>query len=415
MKDLRSEVRAAFEKEQDAHPPVANLRPTVLRSVTARPTRTVNLQWLAAAAVLLITALVVASLVSSRALRNQVPAHASPAPTARANGDFGPPPADVPLFYLKDPDHPGWYVGFDWTGTPRATLKLPPQSDQGLSLAQSADGSFFIYRPGGKGGSGQFYDRLGRPLSGNGGFAGAVWADDNSHQCGMAVDESAGKWILATQVPGQPAKTVATVAPYSQGQQSALELLACSFHNDRAVVERIANSYPTDLWVIQLSDGKVQTHTTYTDNGTQLGPLAASPDGSLVALNSSQAVGGTTQASTPTTVVRASDGALVAKLDPSLAILAFSADNKTVLVTTSPWVVNTPAHLAVLEIPSQRTVWRYDGPEQLAGFFINPAGSGVGVMLQNPNDPAGAHPTVDVVILSQNSEPLIVPRHYQRP
>ncbi|TMD35087.1 MAG: anti-sigma factor [Chloroflexi bacterium] len=413
MKDLRSEVRAAFEKEQAPHPPAANLRPTILRSVTERPTRTVNLQWLAAAAVLLITALVVASLVSSRALRNQVPAHASPAPTVRANGDYGPPPAGVPLFYLKDPDHPGWYVGFDWGGTPRATLKLPPQSDQGMSLSQSADGSYFIFRPGAKGGGGQFYDRLGKPLAGNGGFAGAVWADDNSHQCGMAVDENTGKWILATQQPGQPAKTIATVAPYSVGEQAAIELLACSYHNDRAVLERIANSYPTDLWVIQLSDGKVLKHTTYSDTGTQLGALTASPDGSLVALNSSKAFGGTNWFG-PTTLVRASDGALVAKLDPSYAVLGFSRDTKTVLVTTSPWVNGSPVHLAVLDIASGNFIWRYDGPEFLGGYFTNPAGSGFAVMFYNLSDPGGAHPTVDVVIVTGTSEPLIVPRHYQR-
>jgi len=414
MKDLRSEIRAAFEKEQAAHPPAADLRPTVVRSVTARPTRPLNLQWLAVAAVLLITALVVASLVSSRALRNQSPAHASPAPTVGANGDYGPPPAGVPLFYLKDPNHPGWFVGFDWSGTPRATLKLPAQSDPGLSLSQSADGSFFIYRPGGKGGGGQFYDRLGKPMTGNGGFAGAVWADDYSHQCGMAVDESTGEWVLTTQIPGQPAKSVTSVAPYSQGSQSALELLACSYHNDRAVVERIANSYPTDLWVIQLSDGKMLTHRAYTDNGTQLGPLAASRDGSLIALNSIKSSGGTNWFG-PTQVVRASDGTLVATLDPSFGVLAFSADNTYALVTTAPELNGQPTHLAVVELPSGNIVWRYDGNEWFAGFFTNPAGPGFAVMLQNPSDPGGAHPTVDVVIVNGTSEPLIVPRHYQRP
>jgi hypothetical protein len=414
MKDLRSEVHAAFQKEQAAHPAMAGMRRSIVDATMARPRRELRLQWLAVAAVLVISALVIVTLASSRlAARGPAPAHSSPKPVTKVDGDYGPPPAGVALFYLKDPDHAGWYVGFDWSATPRATLKLPT-SDANMNLAQSADGSYFIYRPGAKGGGGQFYDRLGKPLIGNGGFAAAVWADDNSHQCGMAVDESAGKWILATQLPGQPAKDVANVAPYSAGDQSAIGLLACSYRNDRAVLVRITNSYPTDLWVIQLSDGKVLTHTTYADNGTQLGNLVASRDGSLVSLNSSQSSGGTSSFG-PSQVVHASDGALVAKFDASFGVLGFSADNKTVLVTTSPWVFGSPSHLAVLAIPSGDILWRYDGPEQLTGFFTNPAGSGFALMLQSPSEPAGPHPPVDVTIVNQTSEPLIVPSHYQRP
>lgn len=282
-----------------------------------------------------------------------------------------------------------------------------------MSLAQSADGSFFIYRPAAKGGSGQFHDRLGRPLAGNGGFAGAVWADDNTHQCGMAVDESAGKWMLATQSPGQPTKSVATVAPYSAGDQAAIQLLACGFGADRDVVLRVANSSLADLWVIQPSDGKVLTHTADADYGS-LGGLAANADGSLVALNSSKAFGGTNWFG-PTTIVRASDGALVAKVDPSCAILGFSTDNKTVLVTTSPWVFGAPTHLAILAIASGNILWRYDGPEQLTGFFTNPAGAGFAIMLQDSTQPARPHPAADVVICNRISEPLIVPSGDLRP
>jgi hypothetical protein len=416
MDDLRNEIRQAFQKEQAANPPGANLRHDVVAATTTRPRRGANLQWLAAAAALLITALVIGSLVSSRvALRTQAPAHASPARTAApANGDYGPPPEGVALFYLKDPEHQGWYVGFDWTGTPRATLKLPAGSDPNMSLSQSADGSYFILRPGAKGGSGQFYDKLGQRLSGNGGFAGAQWADDNSHQCGMYVDESAGTWNLVTQVPGQPAKKIATLAPYSAGAQWLIELLACSYHTDKAVLVKVANSYPVDLWVIRLSDGKVLAHTAYTDNAAQYGAPTASRDASLVALNSSKASGGTNWFG-PTTVVRALDGGLVAKLDASFGVLGFSSDNKSVLVTTTPWVFGAPTHLAVVAIPSGDILWRYDGPEQLTGFFTNPAGPGFAVMLQSPAEPAGPHPTVDVVIVNGTDEPLIVASHYMRP
>jgi hypothetical protein len=410
MDDLRNEIRQAFQREQAANPPRAGLRRDVVAAATTRPRREANLQWLAAAAALLITALIIGSLVSSRiALRTQTPAHASQARTATPVT-----PEGVALFYLKDPEHEGWYIGFDWSGTPRATLKLPAGTDPIMSLSQSADGSYFILRPGAKGGSGQFYDRLGRPLSGNGGFAGAQWADDNSHQCGMYVDESAGTWDLVTQVPGQPAKKIATLAPYSAGAQWLIELLACSYHTDTAVLVKIANSYPVDLWVIRLSDGKMLAHTAYTDNAAQYGAPTASRDATLVALNSNKASGGTNWFG-PTQVVRASDGALVAKLDPSFGVLGFSSDNKTVLVTTTPWVFGTPTHLAVVAIPSGEVLWWYDGPEQLTGFFANPAGPGFAVMLQKPNEPAGPHPSVDVIIVNGTGKPLLVPGHYLRP
>jgi hypothetical protein len=410
MRDqLRDEVRAAFQKEQAAHPPASDLRPSIARSVTVRPARRPNLQWVAVAAALLITALVIVSLVSSRlAVRTQVPAHESPSPV----GDYGPPPAGVPLFYMKDPDHSGWYVGFDFSGQPRATLKLPAGADPIMNLSQSADGSYFIFRPGAKGGGGQFYDRLGKPVSGNGGFAGAQWADDNAHQCGMAVDESTGKWILATQVPGQAVQQVAAVAPYSAGDQSALSVLACSFRTNRAIVMKITNSSPTDVWVLQLPDGKVLSHRAYSD-GAQWGSIVASPDASLLAESSSKSVGFIGGPTAPTTnVTRLSDDAKLMKIDPALGVIAFSADGKTVLVTTKPWVSSQSTHLAVMDVTSGQILWTYDGDKELDGFFVNPAGSGFAVMLRTVGD---QHALDDVIVIAGDGTSRAVHGQYMHP
>ena len=70
--------------------------------------------------------------------------------------------------------------------------------------------------------------------------------------------------------------------------------------------------------------------------------------------------------------------------------------------------------MAESAIASGNVIWRYDGPEFLGGYFTNPAGSGFAVMFYSLSDPGGAHPIVDVVIVTGTSEPLIVPRHYQR-
>ena len=50
MEHLRSEIRAAFEQEQAAHPPISALRQNVVASVTAHSRRDTNYQWLAVAA-----------------------------------------------------------------------------------------------------------------------------------------------------------------------------------------------------------------------------------------------------------------------------------------------------------------------------------------------------------------------------
>lgn len=83
MEKLRTEIRAAFEKEQAAHPPIAALRRNVVATVTAhqRPAR--NFQWVALAAALVLGILVVVGLMSTRfANRANLPVPAATAPAA---------------------------------------------------------------------------------------------------------------------------------------------------------------------------------------------------------------------------------------------------------------------------------------------------------------------------------------------
>ena len=79
MEDMRSEIRAAFEREQAAHPPAPSLRWDVASAVAAheRPAR--SLQWIAVAAALILGLLVVVGLMSSRLIHVPVPAGKPPA------------------------------------------------------------------------------------------------------------------------------------------------------------------------------------------------------------------------------------------------------------------------------------------------------------------------------------------------
>lgn len=123
MDDLRTEIREAFESEQAAHPPAPDLRQRVAHRVVTQPGPRSSVQWVAVAVATLLALAVIAGLMSARTAQHRtVPV--APKPTAVA--DYGPPPAGVPLIYLADKNHPGWYTGFDWSGKPRGTIKLPP-------------------------------------------------------------------------------------------------------------------------------------------------------------------------------------------------------------------------------------------------------------------------------------------------
>src|ERR1700682_2069621 len=138
MEKLRSEIRAAFEKEQAAHPPIAALRHNEVEAVTVHPERERNYQWVAVAAAVVLGLLVVVGLMSTRfVLRpvGQANPHASPV------ADYGAPPAGTQLVYLQDPNHPGWLIGFDWTGKPRGTVKLPQVVEPPNRIGQAPDGS----------------------------------------------------------------------------------------------------------------------------------------------------------------------------------------------------------------------------------------------------------------------------------
>ena len=66
MDDLRSEIRAAFEKEQAAHPPGGGLRGNLVAAAATQSRPAPNLQWIAVAVAAVLGILVVAGLMSTR-------------------------------------------------------------------------------------------------------------------------------------------------------------------------------------------------------------------------------------------------------------------------------------------------------------------------------------------------------------
>ena len=168
MDDLRSEIRAAFEREQAGHAPANAMRRDVVEAVAVRSRPVRNFQWVAVVAAVLLGLAVVAGLMSTRfAHRASVPAAT---PNASPVGDYGPPPEGVPLLYVWDPNHDGWLIGFDWSGKPRATVKLA----SAMPIGMAPDGQSFASGFGAKGGSDELLDRLGRPVPGSGAIPGST-------------------------------------------------------------------------------------------------------------------------------------------------------------------------------------------------------------------------------------------------
>lgn len=74
MDELRSEIRAAFEKEQAAHPPAVSLRRNVISAIAAQTRREPSLPWVAVAAAIVLGILMVAGLLSTRFAHRPAPA-----------------------------------------------------------------------------------------------------------------------------------------------------------------------------------------------------------------------------------------------------------------------------------------------------------------------------------------------------
>lgn len=413
MDDLRSEIRAAFEREQAGHAPAGAMRGQVIEAVVSRSRPSRNFQWVAVVAAVLLGIAVVAGLMSTRlAHRASVPAAT---PNASPVADYGPPPAGVNLLYVHDPNNASWLIGYDWSGQPRGTVKLaqPLATDQVIGM--SPDGQAFAVGLYAKGGNWTYYDRLGSPISTPAPAPGSflpMWADDNRHICSMSFDQLTFAWGLNTQLPGEGPKLVRNVAQDSGISQTSLSLVSCSFHNDQAIVVRTTVSSPAELWTVRISDGKVLFDNTYSTAGS-LGYLIGSRDALFVGENSSQSTGQIGGNASSTTIRRISDRSVVASLDPSIGVVAFNGDDSLVLVTTSPWVSGQPTHLAIIDWRTRQTIWSYDGPGALAVIVAQPGGSAFAISVTDPTPHAPQTVPDDLVIVRSDGSTTSFPRRYK--
>ncbi len=261
------------------------------------------------------------------------------------------------------PRHVLWFIGYDWTGKPRATINLaqPLGSDQ--VLRQAPDGQELALNSNGKGG-GQFLDRLGNLIPQVQPAAGGIWADDNRRTCGVEFDTQKYTYTLVTLTPGEAPRSVTLIARDSAIGQTGIDVVACSFKNDEAIAVRTNIAWPGELWIVRLSDGTVLAHRT--EPVTALTNIVASPDVACIAENSSAGSQLQDVQSAPSTVVRrVSDWQVVLTLPAQSQVLAFSSDCTHVLISKQPYQYPGPTHLEVIDWAVPHGVWNYDGPEAL--------------------------------------------------
>jgi len=413
MDEMRSEIRAAFEKDQAAHPPGGGLRGNLVAAAATQSRPAPNLQWIAIAVAAVLGILLVAGLMSTRlGPRANVPGNHK-ATSARLSTpppavDYGPPPAGVPLVYVHDPGNPSWLIGYDWSGKPRGTVKLPAdiaQDPSGVKMAP--DGSGFEVGGTYKGGTGIFLDRLGQRVATETGpidLVGAMWADDNQHQCVITLSATY-VWRLATQVPGQASRPVAVIAHDPGIGESGISLAACSVHSDRAIVVRTVISWTSEIWVVRLSDGRLLSHHTY--RASLLANVVASVDANYIAENTYDTVHlGAPQKPGVTRIRRVSDWVQVATAGTK-AVHAFSGDDSLVLVTNS-FLTELPSGLAVIDWRSGAALWQDQGTSTQGTFLVQPGGRNFAIALV-----AGSDPLATILVVPGDGSIPKFPRTYE--
>ena len=214
---------------------------------------------------------------------------------------------------------------------------------------------------------------------------------------------------LETQLVGEAPREIAPIIRW-QGDQSAIDVAACSFNNDRAIVSRSTVSWTNEVWVIRISDGQTLSHHAYRDG--QLAPIVASSDGAYIAENTFDTVRLGVAAYPGVTVIRrVSDWTQVASEGGS-AVRGFSGDDSLILLT--PKLLPEVRGISVVEVGTGRIMWRYDGSDQgLSAYFTEPSGAAFAVMLKRPFDQS-LHPQVSVVMVLVGRI-LVIPGQYFRP
>ena len=335
MNDLRRDVNEVFAKQQGQLGDVAGTGSRMLRAATAG--RRVNRQlWpsVAGVALVLVAASAIGVSIVVRGLhpKNVVTTHPSPTPIATPTATPAPTPlsqqlqvpASTPVILFHDPANFDQIDGIPWDGSAKGRVGVNGISGYGID--PNPAGTLYATTR-------DIRDRSGAvvaTLPGNTkGFPG-TWADDGQHYCSMASASPLGQpggnptTLQVTTVGKQTRNVVQVGRAY---EQAFIEVAACSIEKDRAVIVQSGSSHNAfQLWVVQLSSGRILWTRSYTADGTTMVNIQASRDGQFIAENQNSCCPTATRATTvygPTGAVLAHPTGTVDGFswDGSLAVL----------------------------------------------------------------------------------------------
>ena len=395
---LRHELIAYFDRELGQPP--AGIRDRVLRSLSeqrlddgsARAGRRIGLvlQLTGAAAVVVAIVAFAAFLMLIRLHRPAgVPAapHASAlptvAPTPAVSATYAPTvvstpfsaPDSVPAIVFRDPADRAQTDAVAWDGFGLGRLAA--------SGTPNPAGTLFVT-------PGLVTDRQGRTVAtfASDGKAPPTWADDGRTLCRTTPQTgpvSGTPSSLQLSAVGGGWRTVGQYGTTSES--SGVSVAACSTLNDRAVLVGRMYQGPSvrQLWVVQLSTGRVLWSRSFPQDGTTIFDVVASRDGASVAVGQSTCCPHTAF----TTDVYGPSGALVRSFDGhagGYAGSAFSWDGSRLILAAGA----DESRVTMVDVRTGTTVWQAPAGQKVAGVEVEPlAGGRLGIALNGTGAFAG--------------------------
>ena len=418
MDELSRELREAFDRQQAALGSLAGARERVIRAALAQPEdispRRLQLAG-GVVALLLAAAIVGTMMVLARSHGGVQPARAPVAPTAAP----APTPVEtpvptpsvspagthltqplsvaptVPVILFRDGSDPSQLDGITWDGQasgrvatldPHEGIYANPGGTLYATMQDVRDRSGTIVVPA------ENYKAVGR-----------FWADDGRHYCRVShastVPPPGGEPAsLQIAAPGEQTRQVAQIGTVYE--QAGVSVRACSLEQDRAVVVQAGGQGVSDrqVWVVQLSTGRVLWTRSYASDGSRTVNVRASRDGQYLA----EVTGTCCQqgsAGAASTTVYGPTGSVVGHVDGSVA--AFSWDGTLAVRASAP----SNGVVSVIRWRDGVVLWTSPDGLTYSDSLAEPGGQHLAVSLRDPAIPqTSGFPTVDLYVVGSDGQ-----------
>jgi len=418
MDELSQELREAFDRQQAALGSLAGARERVLRAALAQPEDIRHRRLPLAGgviAVLLAVAIVGTMMVLARSHGGVQPARAPAAPSAAP----APTPAEtpvptpsvspaathltqplsvapaVPVILFRDGSDASQLDGITWDGQasgrvatldPHEGIYANPGGTLYATMQDVRDRSGNIVVPA------ENYKAVGR-----------FWADDGRHYCRVshasAVPPPGGEPAsLQIAAPGEQTRQVAQIGTVYE--QAGVSVRACSLERDRAVVVQAGAQGASDrqVWVVQLSTGRVIWTRSYAGDGSATVNVRASRDGQYLA-EVTRTCCQQGSAATASTTIYGPAGSAVGHVDGSVD--AFSWDG-TLAVRASAALDGV---VSVIRWQDGTVLWTSPDGLTYNDALAEPGGQRLAVSLRDPAIPqTSGFPTVDLYVVGSDGQ-----------